>query len=47
MKLHKFKIEGFGRIKNATIQLGDATFLIGANNAGITPAIKQVSYAAA
>lgn len=34
MRLHTLTIEGFRRIKNATILFGDATFLIGPNNAG-------------
>ena len=34
MRLHTLTIEGFRRIKNATILFGDATFLIGPNNVG-------------
>lgn len=34
MKLHKLKIKGFRRIKEAEVVFGDATFLIGSNNAG-------------
>ncbi len=34
MKLYRLKIEGFRRITNAEIYLGDTTFLIGSNNAG-------------
>jgi len=34
MKIHRLKIEGFRRIVSAEIYFGDATFLIGPNNAG-------------
>lgn len=44
MKLHELKIQGFRRIQNATVQLGDATFLIGANNAGKSSALRAIDY---
>lgn len=44
MKLSKLKIEGFRRIRNAEIQFGDATFLIGANNAGKSSTLIAIDY---
>lgn len=44
MKLHELKITGFRRIKNATIKFGDATFLIGANNAGKSTSLKAIEH---
>lgn len=44
MKLHELDIEGFRRIKKAKIIMGDATFLIGANNAGKSSALKAIDY---
>jgi putative ATP-dependent endonuclease of the OLD family len=42
MKLHSLKIIGFKRIKFAEILFGDATFLIGPNNAGKSSALKAI-----
>lgn len=42
MKIHELKIQGFRRIKKATIKLGDATFLIGSNNAGKSTTLKII-----
>jgi len=44
VKLHSLKIEGFRRIKTATIVFGDATFLIGSNNAGKSTALKAIEW---
>lgn len=42
MKIHELKVQGFRRIKKATIKLGDATFLIGSNNAGKSTTLKII-----
>ncbi len=42
MRLHRLKIEGFRRLKNIEIFLGDATFLIGQNNAGKSSILKAI-----
>ena len=42
MRLHSMKISGFKRIKNAEILFGDATFLIGMNNAGESPGLQAM-----
>ena len=34
MKLYKLKIQNFRKLNNVELTFGDATFLIGANNAG-------------
>lgn len=34
MRLRKIKIQNFRKLNDVEINLGDATFLIGANNAG-------------
>jgi len=44
MKLHSLKISGFRRIQSTEILFGDATFLIGANNAGKSTVLKAVEY---
>lgn len=44
MKLHAFKIQGFKRLKSIELLLGDATFLIGSNNAGKSSALKALQY---
>lgn len=44
MKLHKLKISGFKRLENVEISFGDATFLIGLNNAGKSSALKAIDY---
>jgi putative ATP-dependent endonuclease of the OLD family len=42
MNLHSLSIEGFRRIKSAKVLFGDATFLIGANNAGKSSVLKAI-----
>jgi putative ATP-dependent endonuclease of the OLD family len=42
MKLHKLKIQGFKRLKDVTIEFGDATFLIGQNNSGKSSILKAI-----
>src|SRR5258706_9445130 len=42
MKLKKLEIEGFRRIKKSSIDLADATFLIGENNVGKSTIFKAL-----
>lgn len=42
MKLHSLKISGYKRLKDVTIQFGNATFLIGQNNCGKSSIIKAI-----
>jgi predicted ATP-dependent endonuclease of OLD family len=42
MRLHRLKIIGFRRLKDVEILLGDATFLIGQNNAGKSSIFKSI-----
>ena len=42
MRLHSLKLNGFRRIKSAEILFGDATFLIGSNNAGKSTIFKAI-----
>jgi predicted ATP-dependent endonuclease of OLD family len=42
MKLEKLEIEGLRKIKNATINFGDATFIIGPNNVGKSTVFKAI-----
>lgn len=42
MKLHSLKIIGFKRIESAEFIFGDATFLIGPNNAGKSTVLKAI-----
>ncbi|MDQ6470873.1 AAA family ATPase [Flavobacterium sp. LHD-80] len=42
MKLHTLKISGFKRLKDVTINFGDATFLIGQNNCGKSTILKAI-----
>lgn len=42
MKLHTLKISGFKRLKEVTINFGDATFLIGQNNCGKSSILKAI-----
>jgi predicted ATP-dependent endonuclease of OLD family len=42
MKLHCLTIEGYRRIQSAKVIFGDATFLIGANNAGKSSVLKAI-----
>lgn len=44
MKLHSLKIIGFKRIESAEIFFGDATFLIGPNNAGKSTVLKAIEW---
>jgi predicted ATPase len=44
MKLHSLKIIGFKRIESAEILFGDATFLIGSNNAGKSSVLKAIEW---
>lgn len=44
MKLHSLQIDGFKRIKSAKIFFGDATFLIGPNNAGKSTVLKAIEW---
>ena len=44
MKLFSLKIDGFRRIQSTKILFGDATFLIGPNNAGKSTALKAVEW---
>lgn len=42
MRLHRLEIAGFKRIHSATVEFGEATFLIGANNAGKSSVLQAV-----
>lgn len=42
MKLHNMTIRGFRRIRDAQVSFGDATFLIGPNNAGKSSILKAL-----
>lgn len=42
MKLESLHIEGFRKLKDITIQLGDASFLIGENNVGKTSILRAI-----
>ena len=42
MKLHSIKITGFRKAKHIEIPFGDATFLIGSNNAGKSTILKAI-----
>lgn len=42
MKIHSLKISGFKRIKEITVNFGDATFLIGQNNCGKSSILKAI-----
>lgn len=44
MKLHTLKINGFKRVNEAEIRFGDATFLIGSNNAGKSSVLKAIEW---
>ncbi|MGG9094583.1 ATP-dependent nuclease [Klebsiella pneumoniae] len=44
MRLHTLKINGFKRIHNAQVNFGDATFLIGSNNAGKSSVLKAIEW---
>ena len=43
MKLSEIEIKNFRKLQNVTISLGDATFLIGANNAGKTSTLEAIN----
>ena len=44
MKLHSLQIDGFKRIQSTKILFGDATFLIGPNNAGKSTVLKSIEW---
>ena len=44
MKLHSLQIDGFKRIRSTKILFGDATFLIGPNNAGKSTVLKAIEW---
>lgn len=44
MKLSEIKIQNFRKLKDVKIILGDATFLIGANNAGKSSTLDAIEY---
>lgn len=44
MKLHSLQIDGFKRIQSAKVFFGDATFLIGPNNAGKSTVLKAIEW---
>ena len=44
MKLHSIKINGFKRVQSTKILFGDATFLIGPNNAGKSTVLKAIEW---
>lgn len=44
MRLHRLNIQGFKRIESAEIVFGDATFLIGQNNAGKSTVLKAIEW---
>jgi putative ATP-dependent endonuclease of OLD family len=44
MKLHSLQIDGFKRIHSTKILFGDATFLIGPNNAGKSTVLKAIEW---
>jgi predicted ATP-dependent endonuclease of OLD family len=44
MKLYNLKIEGFKRVHSANVRFGDATFLIGANNAGKSSVLQAIEW---
>lgn len=44
MRLGKIKIQNFRKLNDVEINLGDATFLIGANNAGKSSTLDVIEY---
>lgn len=44
MKLYSLQIDGFKRIQSTKIHFGDATFLIGPNNAGKSTVLKAIEW---
>lgn len=44
MKLSKIKIHNFRKLNDVEVYLGDATFLIGANNSGKTSTLSAIEY---
>ncbi|MGL1936697.1 MAG: AAA family ATPase [Fibrobacterales bacterium] len=44
MRLHEIKINGYKRLKDVSVLCGDATFLIGPNNAGKSSVLKAIEY---
>lgn len=44
MRLHTLRISGFKRLHDVTIEFGNATFLIGPNNAGKSSVLKAIDW---
>ncbi|WP_221179018.1 AAA family ATPase [Pseudomonas chlororaphis] len=44
MRLHRLSINGFKRLHSAEVEFGNATFLIGANNAGKSSVLKAIGW---
>ncbi|MDZ4300181.1 MAG: AAA family ATPase [Pseudomonas sp.] len=44
MRLHRLSISGFKRLHTAEIEFGNATFLIGSNNAGKSSVLKAIEW---
>ncbi|UUT22431.1 ATP-dependent endonuclease [Pseudomonas sp. T8] len=44
MRLHRLSIKGFKRLHSAEVEFGNATFLIGANNAGKSSVLKAIGW---
>jgi predicted ATPase len=44
MRLHTLRIEGFRRLHDVTIECGDATFIIGTNNAGKSSTLRALDH---
>ena len=44
MRLHRMYVEGFKRINKSEVLFGEATFLIGANNAGKSSALRAIEW---
>ena len=44
MRLKKIKVQNFRKLNDVEINLGDATFLIGANNAGKSSTLDVIEY---
>ena len=44
MKLSKIRIHNYRKLHDVEVNLGDATFLIGANNSGKTSTLSAIEY---
>ncbi|WP_417822834.1 ATP-dependent nuclease [Thalassospira lucentensis] len=44
MRLHSLHVEGFRRLADTTVNFGEATFLIGANNSGKSSIFRAIEY---